>query len=104
MFDKPGFITGRSNIEGAGFIIDKGINKIKNLALEIPNECSGCINIYHCSRSCPDFCIFETNTGSNQELNLFRCHFHKLLTVQNIKQQAGMKLSGSNIANSIYEL
>ena len=25
-------------------------------ALEVPDQCSGCLNMYHCTRGCPEFC------------------------------------------------
>jgi radical SAM protein with 4Fe4S-binding SPASM domain len=85
MAEKPGFTTGGLDIETFEFSLDKNINDLKSKATTIPDECSQCINIYHCSRGCPEFCVFE-----NGKLIPFRCRLNQLMAVSRIKELAGM--------------
>jgi uncharacterized protein len=90
MSDQSKFITGHFNNELSEFHLSSDLKLLKNIASGIPDECSQCINVFHCSRGCPDFCVFDNDNPARQ-LNPFRCKLHKLLAVSEIK-------------NSIYEM
>jgi len=67
------------------------IKKIKEVLLKIPEPCNTCINIYHCSRACPEYC--QLSKKKNIEFNLtdnFRCLLNKELAVRYIKDKAGI--------------
>jgi uncharacterized protein len=85
--DRPEFITGRLNEELTEFHLNNDVQLLKNTASGIPGECHQCINIFHCSRGCPDFCMFG-NIDQSMRLNPFRCKLHKLLAVSEIKNLA----------------
>ncbi len=63
--------------------INKLINEIKQKAFKIPEECNNCINVFHCSRGCPDFCIFDEQKPN--KLNPFKCKLNQLIAVHQIK-------------------
>jgi radical SAM protein with 4Fe4S-binding SPASM domain len=67
------------------------LEAIKNKASMVPEECTNCINLYHCSRGCPDFCFFADGKD-HKRLNAFRCRLHQLLTVTWIKELAHQKI------------
>jgi sulfatase maturation enzyme AslB (radical SAM superfamily) len=77
------FVTGRCLLSQHKFYINSEINELKIKASQIPNGCNDCINIFHCSRGCPDFCIFREEE-KDSKLNSFRCRLHKLITVEEI--------------------
>jgi radical SAM protein with 4Fe4S-binding SPASM domain len=82
------FITGRYDEKLSAFNISRSVQKLRAGALSIPQECTECINIYHCSRGCPDFCIYRLN-GRNSKPDAFRCRLHQLITVRRIKESVG---------------
>jgi len=82
MKNDPEFITGVCSDNPSDFRISSLIDEIKIKALQIPDECNDCINVYHCSRGCPDFCIFQEK---ETQLNSFRCRLNQLITVSRIK-------------------
>jgi sulfatase maturation enzyme AslB (radical SAM superfamily) len=90
MFD-DNFITG-SFINGKIFNLSTEIDEIKKMSFLIPECCSECINIYHCSRGCPEFCIFEKETSKSVKLNTFRCRLHQLLAVDDIMSSTNNKV------------
>lgn len=53
-------------------------------ALDVPNDCFDCPNIYHCSRDCPDVCPITQST--QPWTGGFRCQLNKELTLQEIKK------------------
>jgi uncharacterized protein len=59
------------------------IEMMKEKTFDIKNECRNCINIYHCSRGCPDYCVY-----SNNRLNDFKCTVNIRLAVDLIKKEA----------------
>jgi len=88
MKDKPGYITGNIESKSDKINMSTDIADLKLKALKIPEECYDCINMLHCSRGCPDYCIIEGSKNGYQKLNSFRCRFHQLLTVNRIKSLA----------------
>jgi radical SAM protein with 4Fe4S-binding SPASM domain len=56
---------------------------LKNKPFEIRQECENCINVYHCSRGCPDHCVH-----CDDGLNGFRCLLNMELAVEMIRKQA----------------
>jgi len=58
---------------------------LKNKPFELRQECRECINMFHCSRGCPDFCVHRTG-----ELNGFRCMLNMEMAVELIKKQASL--------------
>ncbi len=83
MNDKPELIFGKYDKTTSDFKLNLNINELKAKASRIPMECNSCLNIFHCSRGCPDYCIFDEE--QNVKLNKFRCRLHQLLTVNKIK-------------------
>lgn len=81
MNDRKEFITGGYNDLTSSFSLTADINELKRKAHMIPAECFKCINVYHCSRGCPDFCLFENGYNKQQQFNPFRCRLHQLITV-----------------------
>jgi radical SAM protein with 4Fe4S-binding SPASM domain len=84
MNDEPAFITGNLDRKTGNFELSDAINCLKAKNSEIPQECFNCINVFHCSRGCPDFCISEAGK-STLKLNRFRCRLHQLITVDKLK-------------------
>lgn len=54
------------------------IKSLKELSYSIPTPCKDCINIYHCSRNCPEKCSIFGNAKPNQDS--FFCLVQKELT------------------------
>jgi sulfatase maturation enzyme AslB (radical SAM superfamily) len=81
MSGKEEFKTGEYNRKLYSFKLRSDIDLLKHKAYHIPDACSGCINEYHCSRGCPDFCLFENENHEQLNLSPFRCRLHKLMAV-----------------------
>ena len=65
------------------------VQKIKEVLQNIPVTCRECINIYHCSRACPEICLLSKNEKNKTDLtNNFRCLLNKELAIRLIKEQA----------------
>ncbi len=88
MNGKPGFITGRIEGEPSAFRFNPDLPELKYFASGIPAFCSSCINQYHCSRGCPDFCIMGESFPEYLPQSLFRCRLHQLLSVDQIRRSA----------------
>lgn len=61
-------------------------NKVAQLQkqfTQIPSQCEECVNIYHCSRDCPDECVFTQ--PPKQWQGGFRCRINKRLTQEWLK-------------------
>lgn len=86
--DESRFLTGRYDSDKNKFTPDPEISKTRMESGRIPRECFKCINVLHCSRGCPDFCIHE-----NVQLNAFRCRLHKLITTDYVLKNAGCQES-----------
>jgi hypothetical protein len=69
-------------------LLSEHIQEIKKIASAIPQKCLECINIYHCSRTCPDYCSFNDPDISNSEINSFKCLLNQLLAVDEIKKSS----------------
>jgi radical SAM protein with 4Fe4S-binding SPASM domain len=87
MNNNSGHLTGSLSGEKPEISLSPEIKKLKTAASEIPDACYECINIYHCSRGCPDYCILQRD-NSSRELNSFRCRLHKLLATDRIVMQS----------------
>ena len=74
------------------YILDNNkIAAVNKKVFSLPDACQSCINIYHCSRGCPDFCPLERGGNSYSEqgrLNEFRCKVHVGLATKWVRQQA----------------
>lgn len=81
MSDREEFKTGRYKESKSLFSIRTDISELKSKAYRIPDDCNKCINVYHCSRGCPDFCLFENGYHERRQLNPFRCRLHQLIAV-----------------------
>ena len=88
MTEREKFITGRYSNTTAEIVLNPKINELKKSGFNYPKECSKCINVFHCSRGCPDFCIYKDEISHNQKLNPFRCRLHQLVAVEEIKASA----------------
>jgi len=82
------FITGRIDKKSAEYNISARINDFKKKAGIIPDSCHECINVFHCSRGCPDFCIYNLDGDPKTRMNNFRCRLHQLIAVDTIKKAA----------------
>lgn len=61
------------------FFVDRErIAELKSRAFQIPDDCNGCINSYHCSRGCPEICIQEDPENTDRHQN-FRCMVYQKL-------------------------
>jgi radical SAM protein with 4Fe4S-binding SPASM domain len=56
---------------------------LKKKPFDLRPECGNCINVYHCSRGCPDHCVHR-----DERLNGFKCKLNAELAVELIKKQA----------------
>jgi len=81
MNDNEEFKTGEYNRKHYMYKLRTDINMLKSKAYIIPDGCSGCINEYHCSRGCPDYCLFGDKNKDQLKLSPFRCRLHKLMAV-----------------------
>jgi radical SAM protein with 4Fe4S-binding SPASM domain len=81
-------ITGWFDEHVSDLKISHSLQKMKAGALSIPKECTECINIYHCSRGCPEFCIYSQNSKSGKP-DTFRCRLNQLITVKRLMELAG---------------
>jgi oxygen-independent coproporphyrinogen-3 oxidase len=62
------------------FVLDGDrIAQIQAAATATPPLCRGCINIYHCSRDCPDACVLDVERRLPLEAS-FRCTVNRQLT------------------------
>lgn len=80
------FITGKHSNGEKNFAMVGYLDKLKKMALQIPDDCHNCINVFHCSRGCPDFCIYDLDDFQHNKLNPFRCKLHKIITVNMLKK------------------
>jgi len=81
-------IIGRYKTEQSPLEISPDISQLKNNASRIPYVCKDCINVFHCSRSCPDFCLFNKDQIGMAEPDVFRCRLHQLYTVDRLKEMS----------------
>ncbi|MDY0094387.1 MAG: radical SAM protein [Candidatus Vecturithrix sp.] len=51
------------------------IDAHRRKALEVPDQCFGCLNMYHCARGCPEFC----HVSDTSAFATFRCQVHQQL-------------------------
>jgi coproporphyrinogen III oxidase-like Fe-S oxidoreductase len=75
---------GGYNRQSDSIVLDTNrIAEMRRRAFTVPARCRKCINAYHCSRGCPEFCIvtnFLGLSGSARTKLKFRCRVHRLLT------------------------
>jgi len=65
----------------------KQIENIKGKLNSIPSICNDCINIYHCSRACPEYCMLSKEKTDEIKLkHNFRCLLNKELAIKIIKE------------------
>jgi sulfatase maturation enzyme AslB (radical SAM superfamily) len=65
------------------------IQKIKEVLHDIPSKCRECINVYHCSRTCPEYCsLSDQKNRKNNLADNFRCLLNKELAIRYIKEKA----------------
>jgi radical SAM protein with 4Fe4S-binding SPASM domain len=88
MHDKPMYITGKLECGKILSVEERHLRDLKNRAMLIPDKCKDCINMLHCSRGCPDYCIYYENTPKGGRFNEFRCRLHQLMTLDTIRQWA----------------
>ncbi len=89
MKDHPDFITGKIDHPSMKYELSGSVNQLKVKNSIIPEDCYQCINVFHCSRGCPDFCI--NGAENNARLNPFRCRLHQLITVDQLKSMCAEK-------------
>jgi sulfatase maturation enzyme AslB (radical SAM superfamily) len=88
MMDKPFNNTGVFNGNTPGSYLSPLADEIKIKASRVPDECTSCINVFHCSRGCPDFCILDNDITATRQLNPFRCRLNQLIAVEKIRESA----------------
>ena len=79
----PDQITGRVSGNPPAFELSGSMEQMKEKAMRIPDRCRDCICNYHCSRGCPDYCMFQ-DTGESASFSEFRCNFHQEFLVHEI--------------------
>jgi radical SAM protein with 4Fe4S-binding SPASM domain len=68
------------------------ISCCRSNAMRIPQQCQACINLYHCSRKCPDVCYVTTpEENPPPSPGRFRCEFQQQLSVAWIREAAGSR-------------
>lgn len=90
------FITGSYDKLKSSFRLRSDIDALKNHASRIPSECNECISLYHCSRGCPDFCLFENDYHGTPKLDPFRCRLHQLIAAGNAVATAKNHFTADN--------
>ena len=63
------------------------INKHRRTISEKTNSCSNCINMYHCTRGCPEKCPLSSKHKDNKAF-LFRCHAQQQIALNWIVQSS----------------
>ena len=85
------FLIGHAQPGGSHFEIDQErIRLFGARAAAVPDRCKSCLNAFHCSRACPDFCPVSTPDAGieTSEAALFRCLVAQQLAVAWIRQAA----------------
>jgi hypothetical protein len=78
--DQAPLVIGRLNPESGDFVLDEErIGSLRRMAAAVPQECEGCVNIYHCARDCPDACLLLGGGEGTTCHGGFRCRVQKLL-------------------------
>ena len=73
---EPAFTIGAYDAKTGEFgLKQEQIDAHRRKVLAIPDQCSECLNIYHCARGCPEFC----NTSHTSPFATFRCQVHQQL-------------------------
>lgn len=88
MSDTKDLITGGYDEFRSFFSLRTDLDELKGYVYQIPEDCSRCINIYHCSRGCPDFCLFDNGYHVQRQLNSFKCRLHQLKAVSQAEAMA----------------
>ncbi len=89
--ENPCFLIGHAQPGGSHFEIDQErIRLFGARAAAVPDRCKSCLNAFHCSRACPDFCPVSTPDARIEasEADLFRCLVAQQLAVAWIRQAA----------------
>jgi uncharacterized protein len=60
---------------------------LRRKAVAVPEHCLGCVNVYHCTRGCPDVCPAET--AGTAGIDGFRCRVQRGLAGWRIWEMAG---------------
>ena len=90
-------IIGSIDQQTGSFVLNNQvIKKLRLAAIQIPEMCRACINMFHCARGCPDWCQLDESPVSkknmdascNNETIHFRCRLNKLLAYLWIQHQA----------------
>ncbi len=66
---------------------EEKIALLRRTALNIPQNCQDCINVYHCARVCPEFC-YLTSKFPAKTVEIFRCKLQRNLAEAQIIQAA----------------
>ncbi len=89
--ENPCFLIGHAQPGGRHFAIDQErIRLFRARAAQIPDRCQRCLNAFHCSRACPDFCPVADPDARIEasEAALFRCLVAQQLAVAWIRRAA----------------
>lgn len=57
----------------------KKITALRRKASQITGTCRHCFAAYHCSRSCPEYCVANDNASNTAATNSFGCQFNKAI-------------------------
>jgi len=74
-------IMGRMNHERDAFAVDEAASAgHRQRSSRIPDQCRECLNIFHCSRGCPESCYAKSPVDETPGAE-WRCRLHQSLTV-----------------------
>ena len=68
-------VIGRHDAATGAYLLDReGIGRLRRQAEHIPMACRDCLNVFHCSRCCPDRCRLPDVPATH-----WRCRFQKFV-------------------------
>lgn len=79
--DQQQMVIGHLDAASGEFVCDENrIAEIRRRAVMIPHRCEQCVNIYHCSRDCPEVCPVVGGEDEPRSEGGFRCRVLKQLS------------------------
>ena len=82
-------IVGRCAADSVGFTLDSALlGRLRAVAGKVPAACSDCVNIYHCTRCCPDACPNAVSPDASWRCR-FQCRLAETWILQAAREAAG---------------
>jgi sulfatase maturation enzyme AslB (radical SAM superfamily) len=71
--------------DNAGFAVNpERVDKLQQILITDDPICESCVNRFHCTRGCPDYCPAVCGSGTDQ----FRCRLNRMLTTALLQERA----------------